>query len=497
LIASVIYVTVLLVRGISFLSAVKVAGIVAPFLLIIFLAYRRYWMGLAWGTMALTLNIPIAVLERLNLPILICAAVVVFTLAKEAIEKGQQRVLVGRGAKCIMFSGMLVLARFLWDRPGSARLGGSGGAGIAVVFVLAYFVFWAFSKLVVEGIDLGPNLRIVFIGGLLALAWRFFRAYPVMYEFRLGLFHRPFWIIAPFLLATAYMWRNRGKLKNDIFIYGVMAFLMGISVLSAHRSRPLFAIGVIGSVSYVYGRLKRAILAVAIIGVIGLTMLLIINKGGLPAGVKRSLSTIVPIAREEFAPIAKQYEMSSEVGWTSGFRAALFKIGTQKIRRNPFFGTGFSFTIEQLIAELYVLGLTAEDLLSSMALTGGYHNSLLALAVFCGLPAAILFACGYVLLTWGFVRRAVSYDDPLHRYFAACLLGFFVPSSGQMLMNGGSFDFLAICLALGMMNGMLIRPEREVVSEETIDSSRHVRQPFPFGQAEGKRLLSLPTTGGQ
>lgn len=124
-------------------------------------------------------------------------------------------------------------------------------------------------------------------------------------------------------------------------------------------------------------------------------------------------------------------------------------------------GKGFGFTRDELMMQTYVSG-SREQMMSQLATSGIYHNVVIELAVFCGLPLAVLFVLAYLFSLIKFIRFAPGVDDPGFRMMAAALLGFFVAESGQMLMNGGGRDFYYICMLMGTMRGLrVLVAERE------------------------------------
>jgi hypothetical protein len=101
-----------------------------------------------------------------------------------------------------------------------------------------------------------------------------------------------------------------------------------------------------------------------------------------------------------------------------------------------------------------------ERTLLGLAMAGGYHNSVLALAVFSGIPSAIAFTLALVVGAWRFYRigRGTWVSDT--RMLQAATLGFFFPCVGQMLMNGMGSSFYVVCVLLGAMRGFCVRDER-------------------------------------
>lgn len=121
-------------------------------------------------------------------------------------------------------------------------------------------------------------------------------------------------------------------------------------------------------------------------------------------------------------------------------------------------GRGFVFSSTELANANSLMGFDGLDAgQMTLVLSGVYHNSVVALAVFCGIPVAMLFVFGYGSVLWRFFRSIMRMDRPDWRLLGVSLLGFTVAITGQMLMNGAGNTFLVVCACLGVMNGMICR----------------------------------------
>jgi hypothetical protein len=230
----------------------------------------------------------------------------------------------------------------------------------------------------------------------------------------------------------------------------VMGLTLLLGSLSAHRSRILFAAGLVGVASYVYGRLSRnAMLVVSLIVVCGL----VLGATGmdLPAPVARPLSVVFPQHASKAEEYIRANALSEETGWSSPFRGVLMRMAGNSIRRHPLVGKGFTFsTTEYWVA--YHKRNTMEGKYQVLAATGAYHNSLVELAVACGLPIVFLFCIVYAGVVVPFVKRLRKAACSDTRILFTAMLGLFVAESGQVLMNGGSQDFYIISMLLGVMH---------------------------------------------
>jgi hypothetical protein len=270
-----------------------------------------------------------------------------------------------------------------------------------------------------------------------------------------NVFGMQFWFLSAMALSWALVRASRSDLAGtpQFLPYLIMIGTMILSVITPFRSRPVFAVGIVMAVAFVHGRLRR-LGAVTLAG-LGLVVLLWTLGGSsrMPFIVTRSLSTIMPVSDTVASEYVNEFKSSSEFGWGSGFRAELNRMAWERIRERPVTGKGFAFTRDELIMQSYASGTQAE-MMAHLAVSGIYHNVLVELAVFCGLPLAALFVLAYLFALVKFIRFAPGIGDPGIRMMAAALLGFFVAESGQMLMNGGGRDFYYICTLMGAMRGL-------------------------------------------
>jgi hypothetical protein len=90
-----------------------------------------------------------------------------------------------------------------------------------------------------------------------------------------------------------------------------------------------------------------------------------------------------------------------------------------------------------------------------LAVSGGYHNGLLTLAVFCGIPAALMFAVALLLTAKKFIRMLPGLDNVWLKYLSVSVMAAFVPYTFHMLINGSGPQIFKLCVMMGGMNGIL------------------------------------------
>ena len=140
----------------------------------------------------------------------------------------------------------------------------------------------------------------------------------------------------------------------------------------------------------------------------------------------------------------------------------MYRYGWEQIKEHPIFGKGFAFTTSEMIASMSYIDVDihvqrAFEGIAALAMTGGYHNAVFELMVFCGIPAAILFVVAYFGIFVQFMKWCKSLPNMPLKIFSAGMAGYFVQASGQMLMNGSGAMFGQICVILGIMSGLMIQ----------------------------------------
>jgi hypothetical protein len=446
-----------LVRGLDLFGLATVLAIVSPLIIFAVIKSKPLWIAIVLGLIPATFTIPIVIFDRLQLAAIFCVMVIAIGILDRIIYKsGRYPVANTLEAMCLLLTAVIVFLRFLYDQPGSSRMGNVGGGREAFYFVIAMFAFIFFSRVASEDWNARYNLKMllwlvscVFCYDLISSLIE-----NGLYKSLLHLFGGSLWILSSFFLAWNYeKLRRMGKITFDYRIILAIFLVVMAGLSSPFRSRPLFALGIVVSISYVYGFLRRSTMAVFVFLFLGLTILSFYGPQVLPASVLRSITTVVTFEQEDFSNYYGEYETGVEVGWRSGFRKKMFNMAMEDIKENPILGSGFAFSRVQMANSL----MSPEGDTSTLAMSGGYHNSLLELGAICGLPAMFLFSIGFLVIFIKFVRSVKTVEDPDLRFFSAGLLGVFVANSGQMLFNGGGTELFYVCVILGVMNGIIHR----------------------------------------
>lgn len=449
----------LLVDGYS-LSALITAGLMlTPHLMVLMMGASRLWVGAALGGIGLTFTIPLPLLYRIELGMVLVTVLMVLVILRSIFLSRKVPLVTVLEDRLMLVIAAVVLVRILYDRPGSAQMGESGGLAEAFYIGLGVVSYFMMLRLVTisewrAGQTFWTMMVLVIIG-------------TIIEEVRLGLeedwetaarclFGLQMWFLLSMLLAWSLARARRVAQAGPQFLpYVLMAITLVLSVLTPFRSRPVFAVAIIMTVTYVYGRMRRFAVIVGVgLGVAALAWSLS-GSERVPFMIARSVSTIMPASDRTVLEYVNRYNASTEFGWESDFRAELNRMAWERIRERPLMGKGFAFTRDELVMQSYATTALG-TLIRQLAISGVYHNAILELAVSCGLPLAALFVIAYLSFLIRFLLAVPTMRDPGMQLVGASLIGFFAAESGQMLMNGGGRDFYFICLLMGAMRGLTI-----------------------------------------
>jgi len=440
----------------------SIAVYVFPLFLLLLLAVSRTWFGLGMGTVGLTFSIPLPVLSRLEIGMMLILSLSVVKVIESILKPRSQPLFRDMAPRLMMIVSAVVIGRFLYDRPGSANVGDLGGAGEAFAFLVACVAFFLMSTLGDSNWDIRTNRRVLTILLLIGFAVQCgISFYEGVWEGIVNLFSRQAWFLCPLVLASAFDSMRRST--KGFGMFRVLAFIGIVLILSAltpFRSRPVFAVCSVLCVAWIYGEIRKIILWLAIPFALLFFVVLWSEGKGIPYLMSRSVSIVLPVSNEKTESYIHEFGTSSETGWTSPFRMQLWTLAANEIRKNPFLGKGFAYSREEL-ESAYVHSATLEDAVQGLALSGIYHNSLLELAVFCGIPAAIAFAAVFVLVLTRLVHIMPLVVDPAMRIVVSGTLGFLSSATGQFLMNGSGRDFFYVCVSLGALWGISTKLIRE------------------------------------
>jgi hypothetical protein len=461
----------ILARGIGPFEVMRVAALQFPFLFAVVVAARRYWLPFVLVFWTINITVTLMLLDSFSLGfILVMAVGVVYVLERLVRHEGLFRI-DGFLSGILLVAGMIIIARLIVDRPGSARLGAGGGLRHAVSYSAAVPMFFLTYQLSREAFDTRRVLRNVFVILVLMVIWHIMRrvAWGDRSPLYFGWYEGSVWFLGPLVLAWLLQCAKDGRMALPVaWIFSL--FIVVLSVLSPFRSRIYFALASIATVFWCYGYRRRLVIATVILCGLAIPALTVLPRSVVPVVARRALSTLLPFDGGDVRALHERgIDASGEVGWASEFRRAISEMAIRSIRSKPLLGQGWSFSTEELVWATAFQNQQASA--SALITAGDYHNSLLTVAVKCGLPAAVLLGIALFGLLWHNGMRLYEGSDPYFHILHTGLFGAVVAIFGQMLMNGGGQDLQAICALLGFFEGTKERYCGKTVSgEETLDA---------------------------
>lgn len=426
------------------------------------LQQREAWFPVLVGVSGIWSTVPLPFVDRISIGIAGSVGLAIVLVAGRGSGARLPRVWRGPG---LVFAGLfcILILRIAIDRPGSARLGDSGGMGEALILGSSSIMFWVAAVSVQWIRDWKVAWRRMLITGMVAwgveTAALFFdprkhvdRAVPLYF-----LFIVPVWLLCGMFEAW-WLDRKSGQevaRADRIAVplwWGELPILLTPILLSAtspHRSWPLLALGITLTACLLYRRFWKALFL--IVPVIGLLVAVVLWVGteNLPLSSRRALSIVSP-------KFARGLKEDVETGWRSDFRIAMHKMSWARIKQNPLVGAGFRFELSEMDSLIPWTGVDPTGTgLERLALSGGYHNSVIQVATTCGIPAAALFVLGLgiVVVRYGVLVR--SLPASAEKRFLAAVAGYSVALIGTMVVNGLGLQFAMVCAMTGGMHGML------------------------------------------
>jgi hypothetical protein len=367
-------------------------------------------------------------------------------------------------SRLMFFVAAVIAMRFLIDRPFSAVYGERGGGNTAVYLLggaISYFVMIIIST---KKWNLSRNLFILILLSTGSFIFDFIKrlldiGYTEPWIVARGLFGAPLWLLGSLLIAYVINKTEKDPKKHlSILVIMSVSIILFLGLITPFRSRPFVAAIMIVSVAYAFRATFKVLPALLTSAFCIVTCILLIGIERLPEWTLRSLSTIIP---EDYL-----YEGIGELGWESKFRAYLLESAWDSIKESPYWGEGLSFSKTAYLSAIMTPS-SKEDDIYGLILSGGYHNSIVMLAVKCGLPCAIAFFSAWIVSIFNFSSYLRRIEHNQIHIIGAGLLGYFLASSIQMLMNGGADDFFGICMLMGIMKGFSSHQLRSLNDKNT------------------------------
>jgi hypothetical protein len=462
--AAAIYVVITAIStGFGFSGALKLAPVFALICLTATIVAQRYWVGLLLAVQASVWSPPLPVLERLSanmiLVVLVLAAYVPTAILRRRKTPG-----VHHQLSSVLMSGLLVITIgwFMLDPPGSAQIGATGGLGEAFAILLGVIAYFFVSYIMAKEWDFKQNWQAyVMVVVLISTPVILSNLKRLANASNLNIFNEVLWFFFPVVLCPVFLRYKQNRNRWNSFVFNMAIPLMMIaSIFSAQRSRPFYALFMLTTIAHAYGLKKKLFIRLAVLAIPGILLMAAFPRF-IPQSAVRAASILFPMGSD----VAKEmYGIRGEVGWNATWRANLTKLAWNQIRLHPVLGKGFSYSLDEITRAAWAhggqFGLQT-GLYRGLAVSGGYHNGLLTLAVFCGIPAALLFAVALLLVAKKFITVLPDINDVWLKYLSVSVMASFVPYTCHMLINGSGPQIFRLCVMMGGVNGILWRLKQE------------------------------------
>jgi len=434
----------------------QAALLLSPFIFILFLRYRALWhVWIPIALVAVRLKIPIRGFDKLTLIILLILLLLITSILDAAMRRGRLTKEKKWEDKAAFLLASLLTLRFLYDRPGFVAFGAEqGGLLNSLEYVIAAWGYFVVQRVASLGHFTRKQLR-VSAGVVAAL---FANALIRTHLFGEHLFVRALgeqetWMLTAMLLSLII---TSPSFRAKMFLYSATAFVfLGMGAISTYRARVLYILSNVLAITSFTQYTKRFLMILAVGGVVGLAGAITFQEH-MPVGMARFLSL--------FTRVEKTEGVGGQYGAEDSFRGTLYQLAWEQICRHPVAGRGFGISVEEALTVLAVSGQTT--LLEMMAMGGAYHNSIVALAVTAGLPAAVLFTVILISIPRKFSRMLKTRTDGDFRTWGFVIIGFFFAVLCMALLNGGPREFMSMMILTGYMRGMMQNPAAVIENRE-------------------------------
>lgn len=441
----------------SLINYIQVFIMALPAVFALVLAMRKNWLGIVLASLVVSLVIPVPLLDRFGFAFYALTPIILVYLAETAMHHTPKTIVLP-AMKMMLALALVTTIRIAWDRPGSAQMGESGGLNFALNTLTGMWGFLAISMVVYRCPDWKRQARLATI--IVLIGWLHSFVASLGANFYIGwLYHRPVWMLAAF--ALPWVLTSEKLNRSDIpWFYLFVGLLLLLAAVSGHRSRPIFALGSTMVVLWCYRKSLKPILFMGGLGVFSLIMLANMGVLHLPASAARAVSIFMPAAALD----KMNLEAGITAGWEDDFRETVWQVAREEIGKRPLFGSGYAFSRSALINAFSSVS-SADARYEGHAIVGGVHNMILDFAMRNGIPLTLLLILAYLSTLIRFLKWVRPLEPGKDKFFGVFLLAYLLPQTGQFLVNAGERDLVAVCITLGIMNGILLRHAHDAALE--------------------------------
>lgn len=455
---SSVHIVLSIVKG-GLMNYLQVIILLLPVIFIVILNTRRHWHVMFFAFIASnSLVIPIYGLEKFDPLFLALGVTSIVTLLDHLMHRSAYKIKFDMIDRFVMVLALLVTGRLIHDRPGFVALGASDGGLMTGLRSTLPFWYYFTIQVVVATAKL-TRKQLIFIGSFAAfmIVWAFFFA-PHIEGVYIGrrLTNAPTWQFVAILL-TLYATSSKKIRRNLHFYILSLATLVG-GIISGYRSRIFFFFAEILMIAIFIGKFKRVLLILFTFGVLGIGGMLV--SGHVPAAASRVLSLFTTVN------VADKAQMGGAMGWQDNFRLKLMQYAWVDMKEKPWLGHGFGLDVKQAVGILSVFD--QETQIEFLALSRSYHNSVLAFAVWVGIPCALIFVFVSIIIPYRFYKLLRKAPEGDLKSWSIAIMAFWSANLGMLLMNGGARELFA-CMVL---NGLMQAIYKTKADELTVDSGQ-------------------------
>jgi hypothetical protein len=437
-----------------FFKLLIIAIAIVPFVFTNIIKSRDYWLIIGLGATLYVSKIPLPILDALHIGYLVNAMLLGLLFAELAMKKlVLPRIFDTFPNRCMALFAMIITARFMIDRPGSGAMGGTGGLSSALPALLAGWCFFSIYVLARDFKISIKQFRILYAMAIIGLVHIIYKnAFYFMPKGHfISIFPYPsVWVIGFFPLSNLmHKIKEKDDITLNIKIYAISVVIILLSVISKNRAPILYAPAALLVIYWCYRKVNRYIIIV-FLGLLTLITATTFFPSAIPKSAVRTLSLV---SSQLTNSTTDEY---GETGWQSDWRATLARIAWEDIKRHPITGKGFAFSFEELQYNAQIASTGDAGRFGGLLSSGGYHNSILFLAVKVGIPAALVFVLALINIFYRFLKFSRYTQDEKLKPFCVGLSAVFVCTLAKMLTNGGPIDAFSTSIIMATMQGILM-----------------------------------------
>jgi len=422
---------------------------IMPFFFIIFLHLRKIWHVLVLLFLVMNaFTFPLYGLRQLTPILILLFAATLILLLDGTIRHSRRIIKFNIADRLIMIVAIIMTLRILHDRPGFVALGsGQGGFIPALTYVSATWFYFTIRIFVAQATFTRKQLIRTLPILLLVCIMTVYNGSKTGVFIGRYFTGSPFWLLCAILLSL--LSTSTKEQLRILGFYIVSAIFLAMALLSQFRSRIFFFAAEIFSIAYFMKRFRKTAIVLGIWGSIGLVT--IIASGHIPKAMTKVFSLFMEVEHVEITAEGG----TGRYGWKDSGRAELYVASWEKIKENPILGGGLGLDVGNA---LEILATSKHARTEMLILTGSYHNSIVAIAAKCGIPAAFLISWAFLYIIIRYVQWLKKINDPVIKTWGMTLVAFWCANTFMLLMNGGQNQFFTEVVLSGFMMGMMTHP---------------------------------------